>query len=311
MSKSKNVTWADDDYPGLPEESDGLASRASLSNSLATPVSKTFTLVKNVALVGRIFSWWNDTAESEQASTMPSQTLPVSKELPAEDGLNELTMSELIDNLEYRSRPRLNPVWQGKNKPATRHDPEGLTGASHRNANGFIRSDPKGQIQELRTELQLARAENCWINHDYKTMVDCSMKALELSEELGNIEYTAKVCFYVAIAHFGLGDFAGGRQFLKNAEKCKGVFREGDLIDWARAEAMLYEKRIEKKRASPRRQNTDGPMNYTSEAPSPVTAGIPGRTWRFRNGDIDRNQGKAPKFAPLSNEIGGFDVQDG
>ena len=303
---TKNVTWAEDDHSGSSKGSQDRPSSASFSASLVTPISGAFTLVK------RINSWFHNTAQSAQVPATPSQTLPVSKDLPTADDLEAMTVSELIDNLEYRSRPRLNPTRstrQGKNKPATKHNPKvptGGTASSYSNGNSFIRLDPKGQVQELQAEIQLAQAKVCWFKHDFKTMHSCSMKALELSQEFGSVEHVAKVCFYVAIARFGLGDFAGGHQSLKNVDKCKGVFREGGLVPWARKEAILFENRAELQRASLRGQKTNIHDSNSPEAHA------------HSHDDIERNQGKAkmratvsasPNLAPLANEIRQFDVQ--
>lgn len=248
----KRITWSN-----LPENSDGSTSAKIPKGTPLTILSPNTGKVLERAsqdpphsahFIGRLFSYFK--ASSTLADNDVALKQPVLTKDTTFDELDTLTVAELIERLENMSKTVFNETqitWSKTDFESIRAIPSGpllLPASSHPRAGEFAQTDSKGQAKELEADIHLLQAKACWLSRDYRAMAVSAKKALDASENFAFPAYTAKICFYIAVSYCGLQDFENGLLFLGIAQECKGVYREGELINWVQKEAILHQSRV-------------------------------------------------------------------
>ena len=245
----KNITWSDP-----PENSDGPASGKVQKDTPRITVSpKTANAPASgpqvsPSFIGKLFSYFRAN------TTVPDDDLSLKRPVFTEDTtlneLNTLSIAELTERLENMSKTVYNDTkitWTRPDFKSIRAIPRGpllLPSSLNPHSGEFAQKDSKGQAKELAAEIHLLQAKACWLSRDYKSMAIFTKKALDASEGVSFAPYTAKVCFYIAISYIAMKDFQNGLLFLEVAQECKGVYREGELLDWVRKESEIYQTRV-------------------------------------------------------------------
>ena len=251
-SAKKNITWSD-----LPESADGPTltrvaegkTRISINPNTANvrePTSQDSP--QSARFIGKLFSYFKAT------NTLPIDDAALKRPVFTKDTtlgeVKSLTIAELSERLENMSRTTYNEnkmTWLKSDFKSIRSIPRGpllLPALANPRASQFSQADSKGQAKELEADIYLLQAKASWLARDYQSMAAYTQKALKASEDNCFPAYTAKVCFYIAVSYIGLRDFPTGQAFLDLARECKGIYREGELIDWVQQETDLLRDRV-------------------------------------------------------------------